>query len=152
MLLAGGCGKIAEGPAIKKGSKVKIHYTLTVEGQVIDRSDGREPLSFVQGSGQMILGVEEALEGLQAGAKKEFTVAPEKGYGTVVPAPLQKAPKKAFVDAEMLELGSMVSGQVGGKPFQAQVAGVEGEHVLLDLNHPLAGKTLSFAIEVVAVE
>lgn len=134
---------------IHKGSTVKIHYTLTVDGRVVDSSLGHEPLTYVQGASQIISGLEEQLEGLEPGTKKQVTVAPEKAYGVPDDNAVYRVPRSAFKPGEELKVGDVVSGQVGGRDFQAVVDSIEPEEVTLNLNHPLAGKTLHFDVEVV---
>lgn len=136
---------------IQQDSQVKIHYTLTVDEELVDSSSGREPLQYVHGQGQIIPGLEEQLEGLNEGDRKEVAVGPDKGYGPRRPEAVQKVPKEAFKEVDELKVGDVVSGQLGEQPFQAQVMEVGTEEVTLDLNHPLAGKTLHFAVEVVSV-
>lgn len=137
---------------IKSGSKVSIHYTLKVEGEVVDSSIGEDPLLYEHGSGQVIPGLEEQLEGLKKGDKKSFVVNPDKGYGPHNPAAVEKVPRDAFKDDNLIKVGEIVTGQVGEQPFQATIVAVDEKEVTLDLNHPLAGKTLHFEIEVAAVE
>jgi FKBP-type peptidyl-prolyl cis-trans isomerase SlyD len=137
---------------IKKGSTVKIHYRLKVEEQTIDSSAERGPITYVQGEGQIVPGVEKRMEGLDVGDKKEFIVKPEEGYGAVNPEAIHNVPKTAFNDADKLSVGDMVTGEVGGQTFRARVNDVSSEEITLDLNHPLAGKTLQFAIEVLEVK
>jgi len=104
------------------------------------------------GVGQIIPGLEEGLEGLKAGAKKEITVAPEKGYGVRNEDAVQNVPKSAFQGAEELTVGELVMGSTGGRSFQAKIVAISDQDVMLDLNHPLAGKTLHFSVEVVSVD
>ena len=137
---------------IKEGSKVSIKYKLTVDGNVIDSSDGRDPLAYTQGSGQIIPGLEKQLAGLKVGDKKNVVVDAKDGYGEHNPAALQKVQKNAFKDAEKLKVGSVVGGQVGGQDFEAVVVELDDKFVTLDLNHPLAGKTLNFDVEIVSVQ
>lgn len=156
-LVMAGCHKTNQGTTgenmtIKNGSTVSINYTLTVDGKVADTSVGHEPLVYVQGSGQIIEGLEEQLEGLKKGDKKAVVVDPEKGYGISHPEAIQKIPKKAFDGAEKLKVGDAVSGKVNEKEFQAIVASVGPNEITIDLNHPLAGKTLNFEVEVVDVK
>ena len=136
---------------IQEGSEVKIHYTLTVDGQTVDSSRQAEPLSFTFGSGQIIPGLEEQLKGLSRGDQRQITVPPEKGYGPVRPEAVQKVPKKNFQNAGQIKVGATVSAEQNGRLLQARVAEVTPSHITLDLNHPMAGKTLNFDIEVVDV-
>lgn len=136
---------------IKKGATVKLHYTLSVDGVIMDSSSEGEPLTYVQGSGQIIPGLEEQLEGLKAGDKKEVMVAPDKGYGAPDPNAFQQVPKTAFANSKDLKAGDIVSGQLGEQVFNAVVSGIGAEEITLDFNHPLAGKTLRFAVEVLEV-
>jgi len=136
---------------IDKGSKVKIHYTLTVEGSVVDSSAGGEPLEFVQGEGQIIPGLESALSLLSQGDKQKVTVAPENAYGVFHPELIQKVPKAAFGDVTGMQVGSMVRGEGPQGQFTAIVKEIGATEIALDLNHPLAGKTLEFDVEVVGV-
>lgn len=136
---------------IKNGSTVKINYTLTVDGVIMDSSPEGDPLAYVQGSGQIIPGLEEQLEGLKVGDKKEVIVAPDKGYGTVDLGAFQKVPATAFQNAKELKVGDIVSGQLGEQVFNAIVSAMGVDEITLDFNHPLAGKTLRFAVEVVEV-
>jgi FKBP-type peptidyl-prolyl cis-trans isomerase SlyD len=136
---------------IEPGSLVKMHYALTVDGQVVDTSRGTEPLSFVFGSGQIIPGLEEQILGLSAGDKRSIVVAPEKGYGPINPQAIQKVPRKNFQGASDLKAGATVTAQSGGRTIQARVTQVSRDTVTVDLNHPMAGKTLNFEVEVVEV-
>ena len=137
---------------IKNGSKVSIGYKLTVDGQVIDQSQAGQPLVYVQGSKQIIPGLENELTGLKKGDKKSVTVSPENGYGTKNNALLHKVPKSAFGETKDLKAGELVSGKVNNQEFQAVVAEVGADYIMLDLNHPLAGKTLNFDVEIVDVQ
>ncbi len=137
---------------IQNGSKVTINYSLKVDGEVIDTSKGGDPLTYEQGSGQIIPGLETKLMGLNAGDKKNVTVEPADAYGDRDPEAIKQVPRAAFQDASALKVGSVVKGAVGEHEFQAIVTEVGNEDVVLDMNHPLAGKTLEFEIEVVAVE
>ena len=131
---------------------VKINYTLTVDGAVVDTSTGKEPLSFIQGNKMIIPGLEEALAGLKKGDKKQVTVSPEKGYGVLNAAAQQKVPLKSFNDTKSLKVGMMVRGINANSPMQAKVLAITKKNVTLDFNHPLAGKTLNFDVEVMNVE
>lgn len=153
LLASGGCQKLGLGGSrIKAGSTVKMHYTLKVDGAVVDSSSGKEPLTYVQGQGQIIPGLEEQIAGLGAGVKRTFTVSAEKGYGQVRPEAYTKVPRKSLQNLKGLKVGSMVSGESGSRPFQAVVSALGAKEITLNLNHPLAGKTLNFDIEIVEVQ
>lgn len=136
---------------IKSGSQVKIHYTLTVDGETVDSSRGNDPLAYTHGQGQIIPGLEEQIEGLAPGDTKEAVVAPEEGYGMPDPDGVQEVPKSAFNEPDSLGVGDVVSGQAGDRPIQARISEVRSETIVVDLNHPLAGKTLHFSVEIVEV-
>ncbi|MGH9340209.1 MAG: FKBP-type peptidyl-prolyl cis-trans isomerase [Acidobacteriota bacterium] len=122
-----------------------------VDGEVIESSNGRQPLSYVQGSGQIIPGLEEELEDMEPGEKKRVTVPPEKAYGVHNPEAVHQISKDAFQNAESMNEGDMVKGQMGDQPFHGTIQSIDDQTVTLDLNHPLAGKTLEFDVEVVEV-
>jgi len=151
-LLAAGCKKFG-GPVIEQGSKVAFNYTLTVDGKTADSSQGRGPLSFVVGQNMIIPGLEEQMLGMKKGEKKHVSVTPDKGYGMRDEKAVQKVPKAAFKGQQQeLKAGDKVSGQFSGQPFIAEVKEVGNDFVILDFNHPMAGKNLDFDIEVVSVE
>jgi FKBP-type peptidyl-prolyl cis-trans isomerase 2 len=138
--------------AVAAGSTVKIHYTLKVEGEIVDSSTGRDPLEYRQGEGMLVPGVEAGLEGAKPGDKKVLKIAPKDGYGEADPEMIITAPREAFSQMPDLKVGSTVRASGPDGEFRAIVKEVEDKVVKLDLNHPLAGKTLEFDIEVVAVE
>lgn len=133
---------------IQSGSTVKILYTLTVEGQVVSRN---EPVTYVQGQGQILPGLEEELLGLGQGVKATVKVPPERGFGKRNPGAVREVPKSAFKHPERLNEGDPISVESGGEPINARVVEVRPNRIVLDLNHPLAGKTLDFEVEVVEV-
>jgi len=137
---------------VKAGSKVTLHYTLTVEGKVVDSSRERTPLQFQAGQGQLIPGFEKALIGMKAGEKKSFKVSPEDGYGPVDPKALKEIPKDRLAPDVKPEAGMMLSAQgPNGQTIPVKVAAVKDKTVVIDFNHPLAGKTLNFDVEIVEV-
>lgn len=155
-LLCCGCGKKPEAggkAAPNAGATVKFHYTLTVDGKVLETSVGKEPMTAMLGTHNVIPGLEEALASMKAGDKRKVTVAPEQGYGAYHPEGVQKVPKSAFKNTAGLKPGVMIRGRdKSGRPFQASVKDMDAENVTLDMNHPLAGKTLSFDVEVLSVQ
>ncbi len=136
---------------IKKGSTVTIHYTLRVAGKIVDSSLERDPLQFVHGEGQIIAGLEEALLGMGIGDRSEVRVPPEKAYGHPRPEAVQSIPLASVPKLQSAKVGDRVRGKVEEEVFEAVVQNVDGNEITLDLNHPLAGKTLDFEVEIVGV-
>lgn len=137
---------------IEDNKVVQMHYQLTDEnGTVIDTSAGHEPLTYIQGVGNIITGLEKQLAGKSAGDKVKAVVEPGEGYGERNENLIQIVPKSGFQGDEELTVGMQV--QVGTQEGQAiaSVTKIEGEDVTLDMNHPLAGETLNFDVEVVSV-
>ena len=137
---------------IKVGSKVAIDYTLTVDGVVVDTSKGRAPLEYVQGSGQIIVGLDKALFGLKPGDKKSVDVSPKEAYGEINPDAKRTVPKTSILNADKLKLGDMVGANSGGHTFRAVISKIGDNEIELDFNHPLAGKKLHFEVEIVSVK
>lgn len=131
---------------------VQFEYTLTVDGAVVDTSNGRAPLQYVHGQNQIIPGLERALAGLRVGDSKEVTVSPDDGYGPVDPNAFIEVSRKELPQNIAPEVGMVLSGtDPTGQPLRAKIAKVDPETVKLDLNHPLAGKTLYFKIKIVEI-
>ena len=138
---------------VKTGDIVHIHYTGTLnDGTTFDSSEGREPLTFEVGSGQIIPGLDSAIPGMTVGDKKTVNVACDDAYGQMNPAMRQDVPR-ADIPAEIpLEVGSRLQMQTqDGQVIPVTVAAVEEESVTLDANHPLAGEDLTFNIELVKI-
>ena len=131
-----------------------MHYTLKDSaGEVLDSSEGKEPLAYIQGIGNIIVGLEEQLEGKAAGDKVAATVTPDKGYGMRTEENVHIVPLSSFQsdgDEKLVE-GMQVRVETNEGVTIADVAKIEGEDVTLDMNHPLAGETLHFDVEVVEV-
>ncbi len=137
---------------ITNNKVVQMHYKLTDDqGNVIDSSEGREPLSYLQGAGNIIPGLERQMEGKAAGDKFKAVVEPAEGYGEYDESLMQVVPKSGFQGDMEPEVGMQV--QVGTQQGTtiASIAKIEGEEVTLDMNHPLAGMRLNFDVEVVDV-
>ena len=139
-------------PIIRNGSTVAMHYTLTVDGRVVDSSVGKNPLTYVQGTGQIIPGLEEQMQGMKKGEKKQVTVKPDKGYGPIDPDAFQVVGKKSVPNWKNVKVGAVLTGKKDGHSLQARVVAIDGDSFTLDLNHPLAGKVLQFDIQVVSVK
>ncbi|WP_025733803.1 FKBP-type peptidyl-prolyl cis-trans isomerase [Carnimonas nigrificans] len=137
---------------IAPNSVVSFHYTLTNdEGEVLDSSEGREPLSYLQGKGNIIPGLERQLEGREAGDKLQVRVEPAEGYGEVQPQLVQEVPRASFQGVESIEPGMQFQAQTQGGPLLVTVTKVEGDTVTVDGNHPLAGQPLNFDVAVETV-
>lgn len=137
---------------IDKHSVVSMHYTLkNQEGMVLDSSEGREPLVYLHGVGALIPGLENELNGKTSGEKLQAVIAPENAYGEIRKDLLHVVPKSGFQGDEELMEGMQVQLDTDQGPAIAVVAKINGEEVTLDLNHPLAGMTLYFDVEVVDV-
>jgi FKBP-type peptidyl-prolyl cis-trans isomerase SlyD len=137
-------------PVVADGKVVRIHYRLTVRDQHVDDS-GSEPLAYLHGSGQIVPGLEDQLAGKAQGDKFEAVIPPENAYGDRVGGP-RPVPRDAFPDDVEVETGMQFAAQgPDGQVIPLWVVGVSQEEVLVDPNHPLAGETLTFQIEVVDV-
>ena len=137
----------------KAGDTVAIHYTGTLaDGSQFDSSEGRDPLRFTLGSGQIIAGLDAAITGMSQGEKKSVTIAAAEAYGDHRPEAVQAVPR-AQIPAEIpLEVGGGLQVQTpDGQTIPVTVTLVTDEEVTLDANHPLAGKDLTFAVELVEI-
>ncbi len=136
---------------IENGNKVKVHYTGKLEdGKEFDSSLQREPLEFVVGTGQLIEGFETGVIGLAKGDKKTLTIAPESGYGPVVESMVVHVPRSNVPPD--VQVGSQLQADgENGQPMVFVVREVNEDNIIIDGNHPLAGKTLTFDVEIVDV-
>lgn len=131
---------------------VTFHYTLTSDaGEILDTSDGGEPLAYIHGAGNIVAGLEGAITGRQAGDTFKVDVSPEEGYGARHDDMIQQIPREAFVDAGQIEPGMRFQAQTSGGMHLFTVTAVDDEFVTADGNHPLAGENLHFDIEIVSV-
>lgn len=139
---------------VTNGQNVKVHYKGTLnDGTEFDNSRVRgNTLDFQVGSGQMIRGFNDALIGMTQGETKTVHLNPATAYGERNPDALQPVPRDAFGPDFEFEVGGMISGNGPRGPFMAKIHALEENQVILDMNHPLAGKDLSFEIELVEVE
>jgi len=137
---------------IQKKSVVSMHYTLKNDaGDTLDSSEGREPLSFLQGAGNIIPGLEAELTGMKAGESKQVTVPPAQGYGEHRPDLVQQVPRSAFGDVKDLKRGMRFQAQTDHGPVPIRVTGIDGDKVTVDANHELAGVTLHFSVTIETV-
>lgn len=137
----------------EQGNKVTINYTGSLEdGSVFDSSKERDPLEFVIGSGQVIVGFEEAVLGMEVGESKKVTLPPEKAYGERRDEMIIHAPKSQVPPDLDLEIGQHLEmGGPGGEIIRVVVTGLSDSEVILDANPPLAGKSLTFEIELMSI-
>jgi peptidylprolyl isomerase len=138
---------------IKKGDKVKVEYTgKLADGKVFDTSKGRDPLSFEMGAKQIIPGFEKNVEGMKVGEEKTFTLSVEESYGPVKKELVQEIPRDKLPKEQEPQEGMMLMMKAPtGQQIPARIVKVAEDKVTLDLNHPLAGKELTFEVKVVGV-
>ena len=138
---------------IKKDSVVSLSYILkNANGEELDRFETANPLAYMHGHGQIVPGLENVLEGLAIGDKKEVTVTPQEGYGEVQPQLKMKVSRNKFPADVNIEPGMQFSSKMeDGREIPFTVQAIEDGAVMLDGNHPLAGETLHFSVEVVEV-
>ena len=138
---------------VKAGDTVRIHYTGTLnDGTTFDSSQGRDPLQFEVGSGQIIPGLDKELPGMTVGDKKTVNIPAAEAYGEVNPQMQQAIPRDQIPDGVPLEVGGRLQMQTPeGQVIPVTVAAVDEQTVTLDANHPLAGKDLNFDIELVSI-
>jgi len=144
---------------VKEGDTVKVHYTGTLEdGKTFDTSVDREPLEITLGEGQLIVGFEEALVGMQTGEKKTVVIPPEKAYGKwhdylIIDVERERFPTEmTFTVGQQLVVSQQTDNtEPDFPPTMVTIVRFDDEKVVLDANHPLAGKELTFAIELLEI-
>ncbi len=139
--------------AAKSGDTVRIHYTGTLsDGSVFDSSEGRDPLEFTLGSGQVIPGFDNAVDGMSVGDKKVAEIPADQAYGPRQDDAMQDVPREQIPAEIPLEVGLQLQMQAPtGQVVPVTVVEITDETVKLDANHMLAGKDLTFAIELVSI-
>ena len=138
---------------VKDGSVVSLEYTLSGEdGKTIESNKGKEPLRYTHGGQQIVPGLEKNLTGMKTGDEKRVKVKPEEGYGIVDPKGFQEFPKDK-IPSEGLKVGAVLMARgPQGQQVPVRVHEIKEKTVVLDLNHPMAGKTLVFDIKVLDVQ
>lgn len=137
---------------VQDGQVVSMDYTLHVNGEKIDTSEGQGPLEFLQGSGNIIPGLERELYGMAVGENKKVLVTPEDGYGSLDPEAFIDVPKEQFPPEIPLEVGVEIQVRdENGQPMHARIDEVKADTVKLNFNHPLAGKELQFDVTIVSL-
>ena len=131
---------------------VHMHYELKNDnGDVLDSSKGKEPLAYIQGKGNIIPGLEKELKDKGKGDKVKATVAPEEAYGAHDAQKIFKVGKDQFQGGGNIEIGMQIQAEANGRMEIGIVENIEGEEVTLNFNHPLAGETLHFDVEIMEV-
>ncbi len=134
-----------------KESKVTVHYIGTLEdGAVFDSSHDREPLTFVLGAGEVISGFDDAIMGMEEGENRKVTLSPEEAYGLRLEELVIEADMSDLPDG--VDVGAALQADVEGRPVIFTVMNIEDGKAVLDGNHPLAGKPLTFQLELVKVD
>ena len=142
-----GCGAVVGDKKV-----VKIHYKGTLSnGSVFDSSEGKEPLEFLVGGGQVIPGLEAGVKGMKVRQKKQLSIKAADAYGEYNQAALQEVPRESFPKDMKLETGMELVAQTGMGPVPVRIGEIKDKSVTVDFNHPLAGKDLTFNIEIVAI-
>jgi len=138
---------------VEKGNTIKVDYTGTLDdGTVFDTSEGKQPLEFEVGAGKIIKGFDNAVMGMEKGEEKEIKLGPADAYGEPNPELVKKVPRASLPQDQEPKQGMMLLLKApDGRQIPAKIMGVTDAEVSIDLNHPLAGKTLNFKIKVVDI-
>ncbi|MDI9337707.1 MAG: peptidylprolyl isomerase [Alphaproteobacteria bacterium] len=139
---------------VKKGDNVKVHYTGKLEnGHVFDSSQGRQPLGFKVGAGQMIAGFDKGVEGMKVGEHKTIQIPFNEGYGAKKEHMIFKFPKDKFPKDNNPEIGKELNMMdEEGRNFTVKIIAIHDDHITLDANHFLAGENLIFDIEMIEIQ
>jgi FKBP-type peptidyl-prolyl cis-trans isomerase SlyD len=136
-------------PSVQDNMDIGMEYTLTVDGEVVDSSEGKDAFHYIHGQQQIVPGLEKQLTGMKIGEIKDVTISPAEGYGDIDPAGIVELPKDKLPTDIQAEVGMVLRGMSpDGQGFQAQIKEIKEDKVVLDLNHPLAGKTLNFKVKI----
>lgn len=137
---------------ISKDLVASIHYTLKNDaGEVLDSSEGQEPMQYVHGASNIVIGLEKELEGKTTGDKLSIVVAPEDGYGEYDATLVQELPREMFAGVDTIEVGMEFHAETKDGQQIIEVKKVDGDTIVVDGNHPMAGQSLHFDIEVTDV-
>ncbi len=163
LVLINGCGKKeekqlsekgGEKTMVKKGDRVKVQYTGSLEdGTIFDSSKEGEPLEFTVGGGQIMPGFDKTVEGMKLNEEKEVTIKAEDAYGKRDETVIREFPRTSLPETLKPEKGMVIQLQdQTGRPVPATIIDITENSITVDLNHPLAGKDLIFNIKVVGIE
>ncbi|MEM9535912.1 MAG: peptidylprolyl isomerase [Cyanobacteria bacterium P01_E01_bin.45] len=148
-----GCSSALQAQEAEPGDVVRVNYTLTLsDGTIADTSEGRAPLEFTLGAGDVVPGFDNGVTGLQVGESAEFTLTPAEGYGDPRPELVMELPRNPENEDRDISVGDTVYlAGPGNIPVPAKILELDDETVKLDANHPLAGEELNFAVELVEI-
>ena len=131
---------------------VAMDYKLVIDGEVVDSSEGQEPLEFLQGHSNIIPGLEQEMLGMKIGESKDVVVQPAEGYGEIDEEAYMDVPTNQFPEEIPVEVGTELQVQnEEGQPVYARIDAIEKNIATLNFNHPLAGKELHFSVTVIAL-
>jgi len=143
----------AEDVVVKNGSKVAFDYSLSVDGKVIDQSAGKAPLEYTHGEGKLLPGLAKGIEGMKVGEEKTIELKPEDAYGQSNPLAFQEVPASSLPAELKPQVGMILeANDKNGQAFPVRVAEIKGDKIVMDFNHPLAGKTLTFKVKVASIK
>lgn len=138
---------------IAAATQVTLHFAIKLDnGDVVDSTFDKQPATFKVGDGSLLPGFEQALYGLKAGDKRSLPIAPEQGFGQPNPQNVQVMPRSQFKDMELAEGLLVIFNDAANAELPGMVQSFDDNQVSVDFNHPLAGKTLSFEVEIIAVQ
>jgi FKBP-type peptidyl-prolyl cis-trans isomerase 2 len=137
---------------VENGKEITFEYTLTVDGEVMDSSKESEPLNYTHGDGKLIPGLTKRMEGMELGEEREIEVPSEEGYGPVKEQAFQEVLRTKLPENVKPEIGMVLQAQrPDGTAIPVKVSGIKDDSVIIDMNHPLAGKDLLFKIKVIEI-
>ena len=137
---------------IEQDTVASVRYTGSfLDGEIFDSSEGKEPLTFLVGHGHMISGFEQEMLGAKVGEIREFTLTPDRAYGQRNEDAIQKIERSNFPEGMDIEVGMVVGAHSDQGPIQFTIKDIDGDVVVADFNHQMAGKTLRFEVEVAGV-
>lgn len=144
---------MADVKTVERGVVVKLEYTLLIDEEMVESTDDEGPIEFLQGFGEIIPGLEDALYGMSVGQEKDVSVDPEDGYGEYDDQGLEEVPLDIFPDDMDLSLGMPVElyDEEADETVEGYIAEIRTSTVVVDMNHPLAGETLNFHVKVVGL-
>lgn len=144
-------GYAEEAATVADGKNVTINYTLKVDGEVVDSTEGKEPFQYTQGEGVLLPALEKELTGLKEGEHRDVKLPADKAFGKVHEEAVLEVPKTQLPEGN-IEIGTILATQgPNGMPLRGTIKEIKDDSVVLDFNHPLAGKELNFSIDVLEI-